>query len=352
MMEYGLCLKILHKKEVDILQKVQNAALRCMLNANKSTSIGAMHLLTEIEPLASRNVEVNARFFLSLFHGEKRDLPCGQLVRTLYLSKGPKGSLVQAFKSSSPWTREIVEDKLPSLSELKKLRTVNLCNYQALLRDAASGHVLPPKGPHKNNLLKWSYKLPRNILKELYCFKLGKFPRQDCLKCKGIFTPEHLFKCGQLRAHLEELVIVHNFKPLLGKGAMALHELLRRLDNMKKPPLEFYHDIGEALLEAKTKTLSTQFAKDEDAFSDDDRPEDPYNILLEESLGSKPTIQRRKMMPADIEEKQGGREVDPVPVTIDWIQGPDLQTISSEMITTTSMKGPVPNRSLGLGPDF
>lgn len=345
MMEYGLCLKILHKKEVEILQKVQNAALRCMLNANKSTSIGAMHLLTEIEPLASRNVEVNARFFLSLFHGEKRDLPCGQLVRNLYLSKGPKGSLVQAFKSSSPWTREIVEDTLPSLSELKKLRTVNLCNYQALLRDAASGHILPPKGPHKNNLLKWSYKLPRNILKELYCFKLGKFPRQDCLKCKGIFTPEHLFKCGKLQANLEELVIVHNFKPLLGKGAMALHELLRRLDNMKKPPLEFYHDIGEALLEAKTKTLSTQFAKDEDAFSDDDRPEDPYNILLEESLGSKRTIRRRKMMPADIGEKHAGREVDPVPVTIDWIQGPDLQTISSEMITTTSMKCPESNRS-------
>ncbi len=89
---------------------------------------------------------------------------------------------------------------------------------------------------------------------------------------------------------------------------MALHELLRRLDNMKKPPLELYHDIGEALLEAKTKTLSKQFAKYEDVFSDDDRPEDPYNILLEESLGSKPIIRRRKMMPADI-EKQGGREV-------------------------------------------
>jgi hypothetical protein len=62
MMEYGFCLKILNKKEVEILQKVQNAALRRMLNANKSTSIGAMHILTEIEPLASRNVEVNARF--------------------------------------------------------------------------------------------------------------------------------------------------------------------------------------------------------------------------------------------------------------------------------------------------
>ena len=51
------------------------------------------------------------------------------------------------------------------------------------------------------------------------------------------------------------------------------------------------------------------------------------------------------MLPADTEEKHAGREADPVPVTINWIQGPDLQTISSEMITTTSMKGPVSNRS-------
>ena len=324
MMEYGFCLKVLAKKEVEILQKVQNSALRSMLSANKSTSIGAMHLLTEIEPLAFRNAEVHARFFNSLFNGAKKDLPSGQLVQNLYSSKGPKGSLVQAFKTSSPWVQEVIDGKLPSLPDMKKLRTVNLCKYQASLRDAASGHILPPRGPSKNNLLKWSYRLPRYIMKELYCFKLGKFPRQECFKCKGIFTAEHLFKCGRLQHRLEELTVIYNFNPLIGKGAMSLHDLLRRLDTMKKPPMEAYQDIGEALLEAKSKTLSTQFAKDEEAFSDDDRPEDPYNILIEKNLGSQCAIRKKKVTPSSTR----GEDSPPSDSPTRWIRGDDLTTVT------------------------
>ena len=328
MMEYGLCLKVLLKKDVHILQKVQNAALRYMLSANKSTSIGALHIVTEIEPLASRNVEINARFFNSLLHGEKKDLPAGQLVKTLNQSKGPKASLVQTFKSSSPWIEEVGSGKLPSLPDLKKLRTVDLCKYQTSCRDAASGHLLPPRGPHKNNLLKWAYKIPRNLVKELYCFKLAKFPRQECIKCKGVFTVEHLFKCGSLEASLRELTITHDIKPLTGKGSATLHELLRRLDAWRRPPIELYCHIGEALLDAKSKTLATQIIrKEEEDFSDDDRPEDPYNILIEETLGIIPKIQQAKPKPKPRRDPAAAPEGDSTK-TVDWIRGEDLRTVA------------------------
>jgi len=49
--------------------------------------------------------------------------------------------------------------------------------------------------------------------------------------------------------------------------------------------MKMYCDIGSALLVAKTKTLATQIAPgEEDEFSDDDRPADPYLILIEETL--------------------------------------------------------------------
>jgi len=319
MMEYGMCLKVLLKKDVLILQKVQNAALRRVLSANKSTSIGALHILTEIQPLAMRNIEINARFFNSLLHGEKKDLPAGQLVNTLYYSKGPKASLVQAFKISSPWVQEVISGTLPSLPDLKKRRTVDLGIYQATLKDATSGELLRPRGPNKNNLIKWAYKIPRNLMKEIYCFKLKKFPRQECLKCKGWFTCEHLFTCGSLQTALHELTITYNLKPLIGRGAATLHELFRRLDDMKKPPMGMYCDIGSALLIAKSKTLATQIALgEEDDFSDDDREEDPYNILIKETLGSSEEVPPAQQAPAALEK--GG-------TMAPWIQGEDLRTV-------------------------
>ena len=217
---------------------------------------------------------------------------------------------------------------MPSLPDLKKLRTVDLCKYQTSCRDAASGHLLPPRGPHKNNLLKWAYKIPRNLVKELYCFKLAKFPRQECIKCKGVFTVEHLFKCGSLEASLRELTITHDIKPLTGKGSATLHELLRRLDAWRRPPIELYCHIGEALLDAKSKTLATQIIrKEEEDFSDDDRPEDPYNILIEETLGIIPKIQQAKPKPKPRRDPAAAPEGDSTK-TVDWIRGEDLRTVA------------------------
>jgi hypothetical protein len=294
MMEYGLCLKILNKKQTAIIQKVQNVALRRMLNGNKSTSIGAMHIVTEIEPMALRNIEIHARFFDSILNGTKKDLPAGQFIQNLYLSKGPRQSLIQDFKSSSPWVADVYHNRLPSVPKLKRLRTQDLCKYQAGLRDATSEKLLPPQGPRKNNLMKWAYLIPRPLLKEIYCFKLGKIPRQECIQCKGTFTAEHLFSCGELQKTLTELTIVYNLKILQGKGAAMLHDLFRRLDGMSKPRMEIYCSIGEALIKAKVLTLSTQFGDKDDDFSDDDRPEDPYNVLIQQALGDQPIAQRTK----------------------------------------------------------
>jgi ribosomal protein S27AE len=287
MMEYGLCLKVLPQRTMKILQKVQNAALRRMLNANKSTSIGAMHIVTEIEPLSMRNIELHARFFNEVFNGARRDLPVGQVVRSLYVTKGPRNSLVEGFKKSSPWIREVVQSRLPSVADLKARRSSDLRQFQASLHDAASRNLLPPRGPHRNNLLKCAYLLPRPFLKEIYSFKLGKIPRQECMNCGATFTAEHLFSCGKLKGTLVEITIKHNLKPLQGKGAASLCELLRRLDGMKKPLVAAYHDIGEGLIQAKQATLASQHKVDsEEIFSDDERPEDPFNVLLESKLGS------------------------------------------------------------------
>jgi Reverse transcriptase (RNA-dependent DNA polymerase) len=73
-MEYGLQLQLLPKYQLEVLQKVQNQALRTMFSMGKKTSIAAMHRLAQLETVETRNEVINARFFEKIHAAENREI--------------------------------------------------------------------------------------------------------------------------------------------------------------------------------------------------------------------------------------------------------------------------------------
>ncbi len=59
-MEYGTPVELLPPKTIDSMQKAQNEALRIVFSAGSNTSIGALHSLTAIPPIKTKNSELNA----------------------------------------------------------------------------------------------------------------------------------------------------------------------------------------------------------------------------------------------------------------------------------------------------
>ena len=61
-MEYGVELKILDKKQMELYQKAQNLALRFILQAPGHTSTNAMHRILGIQPFYAQAQDLNFKF--------------------------------------------------------------------------------------------------------------------------------------------------------------------------------------------------------------------------------------------------------------------------------------------------
>lgn len=80
-MEYGIALKPLGPKELDMLQKTQNTVCRKILGVPHNTSIGAMHKVLLLEPFKHRNLVLNAQFTARLFNNNDKSIPAVRIFR-------------------------------------------------------------------------------------------------------------------------------------------------------------------------------------------------------------------------------------------------------------------------------
>ena len=80
-MEYGIALKPLGSKDLDSLQKAQNAACRRILGVPPNTSIGAMHKVLLLEPMKHRNLVLNAQFTARLYNNNDKAIPAIRIFR-------------------------------------------------------------------------------------------------------------------------------------------------------------------------------------------------------------------------------------------------------------------------------
>ncbi|TPX42773.1 hypothetical protein CcCBS67573_g10492 [Chytriomyces confervae] len=65
-LEYGLALRPLTTLELSPLQKFQNTCLRTLFSVPSSTSIAALHLISSVPTIKTRNLRLNASYFYRL----------------------------------------------------------------------------------------------------------------------------------------------------------------------------------------------------------------------------------------------------------------------------------------------
>ncbi|KAJ3072769.1 hypothetical protein HK102_006165 [Quaeritorhiza haematococci] len=82
-LEYGLQLRPLLQREVQPLQRVQNAALQAIFSVGPRTSTSALHIVTDIPTMLQRNHVLNASFFHQLHHSRNHNHTATVLYRDL-----------------------------------------------------------------------------------------------------------------------------------------------------------------------------------------------------------------------------------------------------------------------------
>jgi hypothetical protein len=322
MLEYGMALRILPRSSTDNLQRAQNYALRMMLRGSRNTATTSMHIILDLETVQMRNTELNARYFNSLFNSEKATHPVGILARHIFTANLMKsGSLLQTFKKTSPYAGAVFTNKLPPLDDLKKLRIENLHQYQASMPHTSSSRLHCPQGLKMNNIVKEGWKLPRSTINAIIDFKLNKLPRIQCLVCKGLVSLGHLLNCGELETVCESITLKHQIDLSSTPTTLQHHidKLLWWMDDNKKPNMTIYKEIGESIIAAKRRILSTE-REPVTVYSDDSDPEEYYTAQLN-AKGVKKGFQ-----PAPTETPP--TEADTPRENVAWVRGPDLQTVS------------------------
>ncbi|KAI8853392.1 hypothetical protein BC829DRAFT_440069 [Chytridium lagenaria] len=96
-MENGLALTPLQQQHIDQLQRVQNAALRCLFGVSSKTNISTLHLLSNLPTMAPRNHTLNASFYFQLH--QSNDIT--HLAVTTYCGRTILPDLPQSFISQS-----------------------------------------------------------------------------------------------------------------------------------------------------------------------------------------------------------------------------------------------------------
>jgi hypothetical protein len=113
-MEYGLQLDILNKGDLEVLEKTQTLALRCMVSGNKNTSRKVLRKLTRMESMETRNQVLNLKFMGNLHNGNDRTIPAVRMYRESLQGANPKTLVSRSRKKNDLWRNAEVK-QLPLL---------------------------------------------------------------------------------------------------------------------------------------------------------------------------------------------------------------------------------------------
>ena len=210
-MEYGMALRPLPKKVLSVYQKTQNLALRTMLRAPRTTSVNAMHRLTLIETIQTRNAELNFRYAMRLASNTNLSIPAVRLWQHQYLSC-PKNSLVQLLvRDNALWKAALPPGARTSRRLLTMARPMTSKEIRAARRQAVMAldnncsnvagtlqveardslrHVLRP-GPtdsskHRKIILRWLLGLVAMHQPCRNCGGSNELSRKHAVFCTGI----------------------------------------------------------------------------------------------------------------------------------------------------------------------
>jgi hypothetical protein len=310
-MEYGLCLDLLPVYQLKKLEQVQALAFRTLFSACRNTSINAMHKLLQVEPIATRNIDLNLRFMARLHNSTDASIPAVRLWWNILEQQPQSPSLVAAARKN-PWRvganllnhltnrprRERCTPQVPLDDVTRKVKRRQVIRELDQGRTNVAGaircheedgkllrHVLRPRAfankQQRVTIIRWL---------------LGGVVRhQPCKNCAD-HTPlsrSHALDCSGARAFLED-----RFRQELEDLDPSLNDLnvLDKLLNTFRlePPSEtFYIDMHHAISLVYTRCLG--FKQQQSGYwkrDDDDEDDDQDG----------PPAQRRRIMQAQAQQ--------------------------------------------------
>lgn len=229
--EYGLQLKTLPNQELQLLQSFQNQCLRTMLSVGNSTSISALHVVTQLETMTTRNIEMNARYLGRVWNNNETS----NLTFNWLKHKGEEyirinNPLGRSLHLTNPNTTTLKSVIPLTKNEIKQIRMDDLKSFQQEGSKIGKAIDLPDKFKLGNLLSNRT--LPRNKFRSLILWRLGRIAlHQKCKKCGKEVSRTHALDCTQTTEQLNRTYGLLNDEP---RTVMDIR--INHLDLLSTPP--------------------------------------------------------------------------------------------------------------------
>jgi Reverse transcriptase (RNA-dependent DNA polymerase) len=198
-LEYGLQLEVLYKVDIKAAQSVQNMALRCMLSAQRFTSIASMHKLLQLETMELRNQIINSRYLGKLCNSEDESIPAVAVFN--YLKSSNKDYRSKITKKNPHF---ILDDPILSKTDIKRIIQEELAQQRET--DTVAGTLLYREKDQVRHYLALKSKTPRKIRIALSRWNTGQVVRHDtCFTCGGVATRKHALTCSGGNSIIQKL---------------------------------------------------------------------------------------------------------------------------------------------------
>ena len=290
MMEYGLAVAILPKGVITMLQQVQNMALRKILGVGNNTSILAMHVMCNIEMMASRNQILNLVYFQRVLSPDRANLPASLVVsREMELINRLKGSsMVKRFVSKNYWGTRVKNGE--DISKVMVQASLNTSTVGALASSSAAicQRIHPDIVGSGDVIILDAGGMARKDCWYLWQWKLGLCGGKwrICHHCQQELSSEHFLSCGNALdtiLALEEVLLIEDVLPTLRERMDRLLQLTSELPEPRR--ILILKQIASSMEQCRVITMDWQLR--EDPYSDDEDPEETYNVRLRESRRSR-----------------------------------------------------------------
>jgi hypothetical protein len=158
--EYGMAIETIPKKQCELIQKTQNTGLRMIMSLARNTSIHAMHIMTLIEMIETRNEILNFNFIAKLNNDKENEQNLAAQMLQVNVKKSKNPLLSEWTKKGKYEKLAPIEKKITKIASLKKLieNTNNVAGCVPLDEEGKYNAICLPftmNRKHRIAIIKW-----------------------------------------------------------------------------------------------------------------------------------------------------------------------------------------------------
>jgi len=258
-MEYGLQLQLLKKKEIQLLQNVQNLALRVCTSSSKTTSINALHKLLLIEKMEVRNTTLNYKFGLKLGNSQDESIPATLLFQD-HISKKKQKSLASKWSQKNILVKKfghLSGDEIGKKTREHKLQTIQDLD---LNQENVAGSILIDDLKTRNVCKPFAFQDKKHRISIIKWILGGVATHLPCKNCHQELSRKHAIECSG--AHEFLFTKYGSILQLEENNKMNTIDILLNVYKYEPPNTDFYDDIYHAICMIYKNCLGYQMNQD------------------------------------------------------------------------------------------